>query len=395
MPVANSIAEDADILREWRRDFHRHPELGYEEHRTAELVAGRLRAMGFDAVETGIAGTGVVGTLHGRSGPGDEGRSIMLRADMDALPIHEASDVPHRSATDGKMHACGHDGHTTMLLGAARHLARTRGFDGTVHFCFQPAEEGGAGAKAMIDDGLFDRFPCRSVFGMHNWPGQPVGSFHSRSGPLLAASDEFRITLTGRGGHAAQPHTCLDPVPCGAAIVQALQTVVARRTDPLEAAVVTVTVFRAGEAMNVIPGTAFLGGTVRSFDSALHAETHERIERIARNVAAAHEIEAEYARSETWYPETVNDAEATAFCLDVAREVAGEANVHERAERTMGSEDFAYYSHEKPCCFMLIGNGGSAGLHHPAYDFDDGNNVWGAGFWSALVERALPAEPRP
>ena len=390
MPVVNSIAEDAETLREWRQDFHRHPELGYEEHRTAGLVAERLRAMGFDAVETGIGGTGVVGTLHGRSGPGDETSSIMLRADMDALPIHELNDTPHRSTTDGKMHACGHDGHTTMLLGAARHLARIRNFEGTVHFCFQPAEEGGAGAKAMIDDRLFDRFPCRSVYGMHNWPGQPVGSFHCRSGPLLAASDEFTIHLKGRGGHAAQPHTCLDPVPCGAAIVQALQTIVARRTDPLEAAVVTVTTFRAGDAMNVIPETAFLGGTVRSFDSDLHAELHARIERMVRQIAAAHEIEAEYARSDTWYPETVNDADATAFSLDVARAVAGDGNVHERPERTMGSEDFAYYAKVKPSCFMLIGNGDSAGLHHPLYDFADENNVWGASYWSNLAERALP-----
>ena len=390
MPVANSIAEDADLLREWRQDFHRHPELGYEEHRTAKLVAERLREMGFDAVETGIGGTGVVGTLHGRSGPGEEARSIMLRADMDALPIHELGAVSHRSTVDGKMHACGHDGHTTMLLGAARHLARTRNFEGTVHFCFQPAEEGGAGAKAMIDDGLFDRFPCRSMYGMHNWPGLPVGQFHSCPGPVMAASDEFTIRLKGRGGHAAQPQHCLDPVPCGAAIVQALQTVVARRTDPLEAAVVTVTTFQAGDAMNVTPETAFLGGTVRSFDSDLHAEIHARIERIVRNIAAAHEIEAEYARSDTWYPETVNDAEATAFSLDVAREVVGEANVHDRPEQTMGSEDFAYYAKVKPSCFMLIGNGGSAGLHHPLYDFADENNVFGASFWSALVEKALP-----
>ena len=390
MPVVNSIADAADLLREWRQDFHRHPELGYEEHRTAQVIAERLREMGFDGVETGVGGTGVVGTLHGRGGPGDEAHSIMLRADMDALPIHELNDSAHKSLTDGKMHACGHDGHVTMLLGAAQHMARTRSFDGTVHFCFQPAEEGGAGAKAMIDDGLFDRFPCRSVYGMHNWPGQPVGSFHCRGGPIMAASDEFYIRLKGRGGHAAKPDACLDPVVCGAAIVQALQTVVARRTNPLSPAVVTVTTFQAGDAYNVIPETALLGGTVRSFDSALHNEIYGQIERIVRQIAAAHDIEAEFDRSESFYPETVNDADATAFCLDVARDVAGADNVHDGVEPTMGSEDFSFYALEKPCCFMLIGNGDTAGLHHPRYDFDDANNVWGASYWSALVERALP-----
>lgn len=392
MPVANSIAEAADQLRDWRHDFHRHPELGYQEHRTARVIAERLRAMGFDAVETGIGGTGVVGVLHGRNGPGDEAQAVMLRADMDALPIHELTDHPHKSQTEGTMHACGHDGHVTMLLGGAQHLARTRAFDGTAYFCFQPAEEGGAGAKAMIEDGLFDRFPCRAVYGMHNWPGQPVGSFHCRSGPLMAASDEFTIRLKGRGGHAAKPDSCLDPVPCGAAIVQALQTVVARRTNPLSPAVVTVTTFQAGDAFNVIPETALLGGTVRSFDSGLHAEMYEQMERIVRHVAAAHEIEATFERSEKFYPETVNEPGATAFCLDVARGVAGPDNVHDGAEPTMGSEDFSFYALEKPTCFMLIGNGDSAGLHHPRYDFDDAGTVWGASYWSALVERALPIE---
>ncbi len=390
MPVANSIAAAADQLREWRQDFHRHPELGYEEHRTSKVIAERLHEMGFDAVETGIGGTGVVGVLHGRNGPGDEARSIMLRADMDALPIHELNDIAHKSQTEGTMHACGHDGHVTMLLGGAQHLARTRAFEGSVYFCFQPAEEGGAGAKAMIEDGLFERFPCSAVYGMHNWPGAPVGSFHCRSGPLMAASDEFTIRLKGRGGHAAKPDTCIDPVPCGAAIVQALQTVVARRVNPISPAVVTVTTFQAGDAFNVIPETALLGGTVRSFDSALHTQIYAHIERIVYQVAAAHDIEASVERSEKFYPETVNDAEATAFSLAVAREVAGAENVHDGVEPTMGSEDFSYYALKKPACFMLIGNGESAGLHHPRYDFNDEGTVWGASYWSALVEKALP-----
>lgn len=392
MPVINSIANAAETLTTWRQDFHRNPELGYEEHCTAQVIAERLTEFGFDAVETGIGGTGVVGVLHGRTGPGGEARSIMLRADMDALPIVEETGASHASQIDGVMHACGHDGHVTMLLGGAQHLARTRAFDGTVYFCFQPAEEGGAGAKAMIEDGLFTRFPCRSVYGMHNWPGKPVGSFHSRSGPLMAAADEFTIHLTGRGGHAAKPDCCLDPVPCGAAIVQALQTVVARRVDPLSPAVVTVTIFQAGDAFNVIPETAMLGGTVRSFNSTLHEQIYGHITRIVQEIAAAHEITASVTRSEKFYPETVNDAAETAFCLDVARMVAGDAQVHDGAEQTMGSEDFSYYALEKPACFMLIGNGESAGLHHPRYDFDDSGTVWGASYWSTLAERALPLE---
>jgi len=390
MPVANSIADAAAQLTEWRQDFHRHPELGYQEHRTAKTIAERLNEMGFDTVETGIGGTGVVGVLHGRAGPGDEAHSIMLRADMDALPIHEMNEMAYKSTTDGKMHACGHDGHVTMLLGAAQHMARTRAFDGTTYFCFQPAEEGGAGAKAMIEDGLFDRFPCRAVYGMHNWPGQPAGTFHCRSGALMAASDEFRIELKGRGGHAAKPDACIDPVPCGAAIVQALQTVVARRTNPISPAVVTITTFQAGDAFNVIPDTALLGGTVRSFDTALHNEIHVQIERLVTRIAEGHEVEAKVIRSDKFYPETVNDAGETAFCLDVARDVAGPDNVHDGIEPTMGSEDFSFYALQKPACFIWIGNGDSAGLHHPLYDFDDANCVWGAGYWSALIERALP-----
>jgi len=390
MPVANSIADAAAQLTEWRQDFHRHPELGYQEHRTSGTIAERLRAMGFDAVETGIGGTGVIGVLHGRNGPGDEAHSVMLRADMDALPMQEMNDLAHKSQTDGTMHACGHDGHVTMLLGAAQHMAQTRAFDGTAYFCFQPAEEGGAGAKAMIEDGLFDRFPCRSVYGMHNWPGTPVGSFHCRSGPILAAADEFSITLKGLGGHAAKPEACIDPVPCGAAIVQAMQTVVSRRTDPLSPAVVTITQFKAGDAFNVIPDTVTLGGTVRTFDTALHNTIHAQIERLAGQIAAAHECEGSVERSKKFYPETVNDAAETAFCLDVARSIVGTENVHDGIEPTMGSEDFSFFALQKPACFIMIGNGDSAGLHHPEYDFDDANCVWGASYWSALVEKALP-----
>ena len=390
MPIPNSIAESAERYREWRHDFHRHPELGYEEHRTADVIARKLRDMGFDAVETGIGQTGVIGVLHGRNGPGDERNAIMLRADMDALPIQEVVPSDHRSEVEGKMHACGHDGHVTMLLAGAEHLAATRAFDGTVYFCFQPAEEGGAGAKAMIEDGLFERFPCRSVYGMHNWPGAAPGSFHSRNGPLMASSDEFVIRLKGRGGHAAKPNECRDPVLCGAAIVQALQNIVSRQVDPVAPAVVSIATFHAGDISNVIPETAELSGTVRTFDEGLYTEIHDSIRRIVEGVAAAHGVEATVEVSLNPYPPTVNDAAETAFCLDIAREVAGGEAVGDNVDPTMGGEDFAFFAQLKPCCFMLIGNGDSAGLHHPHYDFDDTITPSGAAYWAALVEKSLP-----
>ncbi|MEM1384267.1 MAG: amidohydrolase, partial [Pseudomonadota bacterium] len=283
-PIANSIAALAEQLTEWRQDLHRHPELGYQEHRTAKLVAERLRDFGLDAVETGIGRTGVVGVLHGKDGPG--GEAILLRADMDALPIDEQSGVAHASGTPGVMHACGHDGHTTMLLGAAKHLAETRNFSGTVYLCFQPAEEGGAGAKAMLDDGLLTRFPVRAVYGMHNWPGLPVGHFALTDGPVLAAADAFNITITGKGAHAAEPHVSRDPIVAGAALVQALQTVVSRVVDPLEPAVLSITKFQAGSTHNVIPGEAHLSGTTRCFSEEVHAKILAEMQRILAQTAA-------------------------------------------------------------------------------------------------------------
>lgn len=390
MPVANSIAAASAELRAWRQDFHMHPELGYEEHRTAQTIAEKLREFGFDAVEEGIGGTGLVGVLHGRNGPGDEAHSIMLRADMDALPMEELNEVPHRSQVSGKMHACGHDGHVTMLLGGAQNLAQTRNFDGTVYFCFQPAEEGGAGAHAMMQDGLFERFPCRAVYGMHNWPGHPVGRFLTRPGPLLAASDEFLITIEGAGGHAAQPHLCKDPVVCAAAIIQALQAIISRESNPVEAAVITVTTVEVGKAFNVIAEHATLGGTVRSFDDTKHDGIYEAIRRTVEHVAMAYGMTATLNRRPGYYPATVNDPAETDFCVAVAQELAGADSVVGDIPPTMGGEDFAFFARAKPCCFMLCGNGDTAGLHHPRYDFDDTALPWGASYWALLTERALP-----
>ena len=390
MPLVNSIAAAADDLKEWRQDFHRHPELGYEEKRTSRVVAEKLRAFGLDDVQEGIGRTGLVGVLHGRNGPGDEARAIMIRADMDALPIHEATGLDYESQTDGLMHACGHDGHTTMLLGAARHMAETRNFDGTVYFCFQPAEENGGGADEMMKDGLFTRFPCRAIYGMHNWPGAPVGSFATRAGPVMAACDEFIVTITGKGGHAAYPHQTRDPIACGAAIVQSLQTIPSRRVDPLQPCVVSVTQFHAGSAANIIPESVMLNGTVRAFDQGVYDHIYVEMERVVNRIADAYDMKAEVNGGNVYYPPTVNDPDQTDFCLDVARDVFGEA-VNSDPPMSMGSEDFSFYALEKPACFVLCGNGDSAMLHHPAYDFNDEAAPWGASYWARLIERALPA----
>ncbi|MEL6198215.1 MAG: amidohydrolase, partial [Pseudomonadota bacterium] len=290
VPVANAIAAMADELTDWRRDLHRHPELGYSEHRTAAIVAEKLRAFGFDAVETGVGQTGVVATLHGKGGAG-RGHAIMIRADMDALPIEEATGAEHASTNPGVMHACGHDGHTTMLLGAAKRLAETRNFDGTLHLCFQPAEEGGAGAKAMIEDGLFDRYPVSRVYGMHNWPGLEAGHFALTEGPVFAAADEFTIRLRGVGGHAAFPHFTRDPIVAGAALVQAMQSIVSRRIDPQHPAVVSVTQFRAGHTHNVIPEEAMLVGTCRCFDEGVRKVMIDEQARLCDEIGRAFGID--------------------------------------------------------------------------------------------------------
>jgi hippurate hydrolase len=372
----------------WRRDIHRHPELMYEVHRTAAVVAEKLRAFGVDEVATGIGRTGVVGVIRGRRTA--SGRVLGLRADMDALPLTEATGKPYASETPGTMHACGHDGHTAMLLGAARYLAETRNFDGTAVVIFQPAEEGGGGGKAMIDDGLMDRWSIQEVYGMHNMPGIPAGHFHLRPGAIMASTDEFTIIVHGAGAHASKPHLSVDPIVVGMGIGQALQTIVARSVDPVESAVVSLTRFHAGGVRNIIADTAELGGTVRTLRSEERDLAERRIREIAAGIAAAHgaTVEIDYDRN---YPVTRNHPEQAAFAADVAREVAGSTRVDDNAPPMLGGEDFSYMLEARPGAFVFIGNGDSAGLHTSTYDFNDDIIPTGASYWARLVETAMPA----
>jgi hippurate hydrolase len=386
MKLVPQLADMQPQLAEVRRQIHAYPETAFEEQRTSDLVASRLAEFGLE-VHRGIALTGVVGVLrNGRSS-----RAIGLRADMDALPLTELNHFAHRSRHEGKMHACGHDGHTTMLLGAAQHLAANRSFDGTVVFIFQPAEEGQGGGRVMVEQGLFERFPVESVFGMHNWPGLDVGRFAVHSGPVMASADEFEIALTGRGGHAAMPHQAFDPVLAGAALVQALQSLVSRNTDPLDSAVVSVTQFHAGEAYNVIPEQALLRGTARAFKPEVRDRLESGIERVAKGVAAAHGIRAEL-RYQRGYPPTINAAREAALCAGVAAGLVGADKVHTDLPPTMGAEDFSFMLQEKPGCYVWIGNGPGAGgcmLHNPHYDFNDEILPLGASYWVRLVEHIL------
>jgi amidohydrolase len=388
MPIVNRFAEFQDDTVAWRHDLHRHPEILYEVHRTAATVAERLKSFGLDEVATGIGRTGVVGVIQGRKSA--SGKVIALRADMDALPLHEISGKPYASTVDGRMHACGHDGHTAMLLGAARYLAETRNFDGTAIVIFQPAEEGGAGAKAMIEDGLLDRWRIQEVYGMHNMPGLAVGQFATRPGPFMASTDEFTIDITGRGGHAARPHTTIDPIIVGMAVIQALQTIVSRSVDPVEAAVVSVTKFHAGDAYNIIAQTAQVAGTVRTLKPEVRDLIEARIGAIVAGIAEAHgaTIVLDYDRN---YPITRNHRGATAFAAAVAGEVVGEAQVDEDAPPMMGGEDFSYMLEARPGAFVFVGNGDTAGLHNPAYDFNDEIIPIGCSYWARLIERAMPA----
>lgn len=377
-----------------RRDIHAHPELCYEEHRTAALVADTLRGWGIE-VHTGIAKTGVVGVLK----RGASSRAIMLRADMDGLPMQEENQFAHRSRHAGKMHGCGHDGHMAMLLAAARHLKTHGGFDGTVYFTFQPAEEGGAGGSAMIEDGLFERFPCEAVFGMHNWPGIAAGTFGVCAGPMMAAANGFRITVKGKGGHAAAPQDCADPVPALFAIGQSLQTILTRSKRPLDAAVLSITQVQAGgPVINVVPDSAWLGGSVRAYRPEVVDLIERRMREIAAGVAAAHGCEADVF-FERRYPALINTEAETAFCLDVMREVAGEAGARV-IEPVMASEDFAFLLQAKPGCYVFIGNGdgehrmaghglGPCNLHNVSYDFNDALIAPGATYWVRLAQRYL------
>jgi hippurate hydrolase len=386
MPIHQAVEDLVSDAQVWRREIHQNPELLYDVEITAKYVADRLSAFGCDEVKTSIGRTGVVGVIRGAKGT--RSRAIGLRADMDALPIEEATNLPYRSRNPGKMHACGHDGHTAMLLGAARHLARTRNFSGNAIVIFQPAEEGGAGAMAMMDDGLMERFDIEEVYGMHNMPALPIGAFAIRKGAFMAAADEFTIAIEGRGGHAAMPHQCVDPIVAGAQIVTALQTIASRNVDPLDSCVVSVTRFDAGSANNIIPQSARLNGTVRT----LRAETRDSVERRMREIvtgvagAVGTSASLDYRRG---YPPTVNHPAQTDFAIAVAGKVAGRDQVRSNAPPVMGAEDFSFMLEARPGAFIFLGNGDTAKLHHPAYDFNDEALPYGISYWVNLVETAL------
>ena len=380
------LLDSAESLRQTRHALHRQPELSFHEVATSQLVAARLQQWGY-AVTRDVGGHGVVGTLKA----GDGKRAVAVRADMDALPIHEETGRPYASTVAGAMHACGHDGHTTMLLGAAQQLARTRNFSGTVHLVFQPAEEAGqgSGAQRMIADGLFERFPCDAIFGLHNHPGVAAGTFLFGAGPFMSASDTAKITVRGRGGHAARPHLAIDPVVIAASLVMALQTVVSRSIDPTQTAIVTVGTLHAGSAANVIPESAVLELSIRSFDPAVREKLEQRITELAHAHVLGYggSVEIDYQRG---YPVVVNSAAETEFARQVAEELVGAQRVVAPFGPVTGSEDFAYYLQHKPGCFLRLGNGENCPmLHHPKYDFDDANLAVGAAYWTRLVERFL------
>ena len=399
MNVIDSIVTQAASIAAVRRDIHAHPELCFEEVRTADVVAQKLTEWGIP-IHRGLGKTGVVGIVKGRDG-GANGRAIGLRADMDALPMQEFNTFAHASKHQGKMHACGHDGHVAMLLAAAQHFAKHRNFDGTVYLIFQPAEEGGGGARVMIEEGLFEQFPMEAVYGMHNWPGMPVGQFAVSSGPVMASSNEFKITIRGKGGHAALPHTGTDPVPLACGMVQAFQTIISRNKKPVDAGVISVTMIHAGEATNVVPDSVELQGTVRTFTTEVTDLIEKRMRQIAEHHCAAHDAtcEFEFVRN---YPPTVNSAPEAEFARKVMAGIVGEANVLVQ-EPTMGAEDFAFMLQAKPGAYCFIANGdgahremghggGPCMLHNPSYDFNDDLIPLGATYWVKLAEEWL-AQP--
>ena len=387
MPIKDEIAAFVEEMRAWRRDIHAHPETAFEETRTSNIVADKLQSFGIE-VHRGLATTGVVGTLA----VGNSNRAIGLRADLDALDILEENTFDHVSTNPGKMHACGHDGHTAMLLGAAKYLSETRRFNGTVQFIFQPAEENEAGGRVMCEDGLFELFPVEAVYGMHNQPGLPLGKFGMRVGPSMASADMFEITVTGKGSHAAHPHHGADPIVTGSEIVTALQRIASRVTNPIEAAVVSVTQFHSGTNMNVIPETAVIKGTCRTLSRTVQDTVEVRLKEVARGIAAAHGLTAEIVYDRR-YPVLVNTAEETIKAAKAAIAVAGEENVNTDHPPTMGSEDFAWMLQERPGCYIRVGNGegedGGCVVHNPHYDFNDQAAVYGASYWATLVEQEL------
>ncbi|MGI9372045.1 MAG: M20 aminoacylase family protein [Hyphomicrobiales bacterium] len=389
MPIINRIAEFHDEISAWRQDIHAHPELLFDVHRTAAIVEEKLKEFGVDEIATGIGRTGVVGVIKGKDT--SSGKVIGLRADMDALPIHEITERPYMSKTDGVMHACGHDGHTAMLLGAAKYLAETRNFDGTAVVIFQPAEEGGGGGLEMVEDGMMDRFGVQEVYGLHNMPGIPAGEFAIRPGSLMAAADLFTIDIEAKGGHGAKPHMSNDPIIVGTHIVQALQTIVSRNADPLDSAVISVTTFKAGDTFNVIPHTAQLTGTCRSLSNEVRDLMETRMGEVVENVAAAFGAKAtlHYKRN---YPVTINHEEQTDFAVSIAREISGDERVRDDTPPVMGAEDFSFMLEARPGAFIFLGQGDTADVHHPEYDFNDEIIPVGCSYWARLVETAMPAK---
>ncbi|QHE75165.1 M20 aminoacylase family protein [Hydrogenophaga sp. PBL-H3] len=401
MKLIDSILTQAASIAAVRRDIHAHPELCFKEVRTADVVAQKLTEWGIP-VHRGMGTTGVVGIVHGRDG-GACGRAIGLRADMDALPMQEHNTFAHASQHAGKMHACGHDGHTAMLLGAAQHFAKHRNFDGTVYLIFQPAEEGGGGAREMIKDGLFEQFPVESVFGMHNWPGMAVGTFAASTGPVMASSNEFLITIRGKGAHAALPHNGIDPVPVACQMVMAFQTIISRNKKPVDAGVISVTMIHTGEATNVVPDSCEIQGTVRTFTYEVLDMIERRMQEVAEHTSAAFgaTVEFQFKRN---YPPTINHAAETAFAREVMADIVGADRVVDQ-EPTMGAEDFAYMLQARPGCYAFIANGdgahremghggGPCMLHNPSYDFNDDLIPLGATYWVQLAEKWL-SRPRP
>ena len=389
MPVKNRLAEMLPEITEWRRDLHENPEILYDLPRTTALVEEKLRAFGCDEVVPGVGRSGVIGVIKGKSD--SKGRVIGLRADMDALPMDEKTGLPYASKTAGKMHACGHDGHTAMLLGAAKYLSESRNFDGTVVLIFQPAEEGGAGGKAMVDDGMMERWGIQEVYGMHNEPGLPVGEFGVSPGPIMAAADEIEIVIRGRGGHAAQPHNVIDPVPAACATVMALQTVASRNVDPIKSVVVSICVMTTeSAATNVIDDSVRLAGTIRTLDEEVRDMAEVRIIEIVNATAAAYGCTAQI-HYERGYPVTVNHEENAEIAAEVARAVAGDSKVRYGHPPRMGAEDFSYMLRARPGAFINVGNGDSAKVHHPEYNFNDEAIPYGCSFFAELVERRMPA----
>jgi amidohydrolase len=388
MPIINRISGMHDEITAWRRDFHANPELLYDVHRTAASVVEKLKAFGCDEVVPGIGKTGVVATVKGKRQ--SSGKVIAMRADMDALPLEEATGLPYASKTKGKMHACGHDGHTAILLGAAKYLCETRNFDGTVVLIFQPAEEGGAGGKAMVDDGMMERWGVQEVYGMHNQPGMPLGSFATCAGPMLAAADRLSIIVEGKGGHAAKPHLNIDTVLVASHIVVAMQSIVARNVNPLDSAVISLCMFHAGTASNIIPQTAELTGTARSLSPQVRDMLEKRIVEVAEGTARLYgaTAKATYVRD---YPVTRNHARQAKFAAAVATEISGRDMVNDNVTPVMGGEDFSFMLESRPGAFVFFGNGNTASVHHPAYDFNDGAIPHGVSFWARLAETAMPA----